>query len=134
MAEDTTLNIGTTTAVTMTINSVADAGNVTATAIDLTALMPLAVGFHAVLDGLSGSTADVEWYMLWSEDNSAFTLAAVAPLVHLSTMQGTTAFDDHFSVVPIARYVKPYLVNNSGAAMAAAGNSLEYWRITVDQV
>ena len=124
---------GSTTAITITINSVADAGNVTATAVDLGAQAPLGIGIHAVLDGAAGSTAEVEWYMLWSEDNSAFTAAAVAQLQHVTTMQGTTAFDEHFFVPVIARYFQLYFVNNSGGTMAASGNSAEYWPLAIDQ-
>lgn len=135
MADDVKLNWGTTTAfTTFTINSVGDGSSVTSDGVDLGAQAPAQVGVHAVLDGsAAGNSADVEWYALWSEDDVAYTAAAVAKLVHTSTMQGTTAFDDHFVFDVKARYFQMHFVNNSGASMATTGNSAEYFTIAVDQ-
>lgn len=134
MAQDIRLDFGTTTAFTITINSVADAGTATSNAIDLGNPAPPSFGVHVVLDGNSASnTGAVEWYILWSENNTAFTDTGNAKLVHATTMNGTTAIDDHFEVPVFARYPKLYFVNNSGDSMASTGNSAEYWAIAVDQ-
>jgi hypothetical protein len=135
MAQDIRLDFsGSTTAITITINSVADAGNATATRVDFGAQAPAQAGIHVVLDGNSASNVDyVEWYMLWSEDDSAYQAAAVALPVHATQMQGTTAFDDLFVIDIKARYGKLYFVNNSGDSMLSSGNSAEWYPIAVDQ-
>ena len=133
MAQDATQDVGTTTAFTITINSVADNGTATSSAVDLGATAPFSVGAHVTLDGASASNTDtVEFYALWSEDNSVFTNTINAKLMYVSTMNGATAYDDHFEIPVIARYLKLYFVNSSGAAMATTGNSAEYYELAAD--
>jgi hypothetical protein len=135
MAQDIRLDFSAATAaITITINSVADAGTATATAIDLGAQAPHEIGIHLVLDGNSASnTGYFESYIMWSEDNTAFTDANNAHFYRATLMNGTTAVDDHFVVPVLARYFKLYIVNNSGDSMLSSGNSAEYWAIAVDQ-
>lgn len=134
MAADIQLNLDTTNAITITINSVADGSSATSSAVTLGNPAPHEVGVHVVLDGNSASNVDyVEWYVMWSEDNTAFTDANNAKIVHVTKMNGTTAVDDHFSFPVIHQYWKLYMVNQSGDAMNSTGNSAEYWEIAVDQ-
>ena len=134
MAQDITFDIGTTTAFTITINSVADGSTATSNAVDLGATAPLQVGVHVVLDGASASNTDYcNFYAIWSEDNSAFTDNNNAIFAHAVKMNGTTALDAHFAIPVVARYLKLHFENQSGAGMAASGNSAEYWEMALDQ-
>lgn len=136
MAQDITYDFShTAAAVTITINSVGDTSNATSSAIDLGAQAPIDVTFEASLDGNSASNTDfVEWYIMWSQDNTDFTDANNAQLIHISKMNGATAFKDIFSCSVLERYFKVYFVNQSGDSMATTGNALVYHEKSVDQV
>jgi len=134
MAQDLGLDHSSTTAFTITINSVADAGSAEATSIDFGTPGPLALGIHAVLDGTAGGTSIVIWKMLWSEDNSAFPDATNARIIGTTTLNEATALDDVFTVPVEARYGKLRFENESGASMETTGNSVEYWEIWGNQV
>jgi hypothetical protein len=134
MAADIQLNFGTTTAFTITLNSLGDTSGVNSSSVDLGNPAPVSIGIHVVLDGASASNTDfVEWYIKWSEDNSAFTDDNNAEPVKATLMNGTTAVDHVFAVPVQARYMQLRAVNESGAGLAASGNSAEYYEIAVDQ-
>ena len=136
MAQDIRLDFSDTPAsVTISgLNSLADAGNTTSSAIDLGAQAPHEVTFEASLDGNSVSNVDyVEWYVMWSQDNTDFTDANNAQFFHASKMNGTTAFKDVFSLSVKERYLKIYAVNNSGDSLASSGNALLIRDVAVDQ-
>lgn len=135
MAQDIRLDFSDTPAsVTITLNSVADAGNATSNAIDLGEQAPHEVTFEATLDGNSASNTDyVEWYAMWSQDNTDFTDANNAQFFHATKMNGITALKDVFSLPVRERYLKIYAVNNSGDSLASSGNALLIRDVAVDQ-
>lgn len=134
MAQDITLDIGSSGSITWTLDSVPDGSSSASSAFDLGATAPPEFGVRITLDGTSASnTGPVYIRTLWSDDNTNFVFSAVADVVRVITMQGTSAFNDVFTVETKARYCKLHLTNDSGDALAASGNSAVYYEIAVDQ-
>jgi hypothetical protein len=135
MAEDIRQNFGTDTAITITLASLADAASAVSNAIDLGAVAPFALSIEAKLDGnAAGNTGLAEIYAQWSNENTDFSDSGNDLLVGAVQMNGTTAVIKVFTVPVHARYLKLRVLNNSGAALAAAGNALRYVPVSVDQV
>lgn len=134
MAEDIRQNFGADTAVTIVLDSLADAASVVATAVDLGSPGPFALSLEAKLDGnAAGNTDLVEIYVQWSNENTDFSDADNDLFVGAVQMNGTAAVIKVFSVPVHARYVKFRAANQSGAALAASGNTLRYVPVSVDQ-
>ena len=134
MAEDIRQNFGTDTAVTISLNSLADGSDVTATAVDLGNPGPFALTLEIKLDGASASnTALVEVYAQWSNENTDFSDSGNDLLVGVVRMNGTTAVIKVFTLPVHARHVRFRAANESGAALAASGNTLRYVPVSVDQ-
>jgi hypothetical protein len=135
MAEDIRQNFGTDTAIAISLNSLADAASVVATALDLGNPGPFALTLEVTLDGsAAGNTGLVEIYAQWSNENTDFSDSGNDLLVGVVQMNGTTAVIKVFSVPVQARYVKFRAANRSGAALAATGNMMRYVPVSVDQV
>ncbi len=135
MAEDIRQNFGTDTAVTISLDSLADAASVVATAKDLGSPGPFALSLEVKLDGVAaGATGLVEIYAQWSNENADFSDSDNDLLVGAVQMNGTTAAVKVFTMPVHARHVKFRVFNNSGAALASAGNALRYVPVSVDQV
>ena len=133
MAQDAQTDFAAATAITITINSVLDGSAATATAVDLGNPAPFALQVHVTLDGNSASNVDyVEWYALWSDDNTLFTDANNAQYLHSTQMNGTTVVEDFFVFPVNAQYFKLYMINESGDSMLSSGNSAEYREMAVD--
>ncbi len=135
MAEDIRQNFGTDTAVTITLANLADGSDATSNAIDLGSPGPFALSLEAKLDGsAAGNTGLVEIYAQWSNENTDFSDSGNDLLIGAVQMNGTTAVIKVFAASVHARYVKFRAENNSGAALAASGNTLRYVPVSVDQV
>lgn len=134
MAEDIRQNFGADTAVTISLDSLADAASVVATALDLGNPGPFALSLEIKLDGASASnTGLAEIYAQWSNENTDFSDSDNDLLIGAVRMNGTTAVIKVFIAPVHARYVKFRVANESGAALAASGNSLRYVPVSVDQ-
>ena len=134
MAEDIRQNFGTDTAVTIALASLADAASAVSDAIDLGTPGPFALSIEAKLDGsAAGNTGPVEIFAQWSNENTDFSDSGNDLLIGAVQMNGTTAVIKVFAVSVHARYVKFRVANNSGAALAASGNTLRYVPVSVDQ-
>ena len=135
MAEDIRQNFGTDSAVTIALDSLADAASVVATAVDLGNPGPFALTLEAKLDGnAAGNTGLVEIYAQWSNENTDFSDLGNDLLVGVVQMNGTTAVIKVFTIPVHARHVKFRVFNDSGAALASTGNTLRYVPVSVDQV
>lgn len=135
MAEDIRQNFGSDTAVTITLDSLADGSDATSNAIDLGNPGPFALSLEAKLDGAgAGATEVCEVYAQWSNDNSDFSDSDNDLPVGVVQMNGTTAVVKVFALGVAARYLKLRVKNDSGAALASSGNSLRYVPVSVDQV
>lgn len=127
-------DFGIDTAITITLASLADDGEVTSSAIDLGDPGPFALSIEAKLDGNTASaTSMVEIYAAWSNENTDFSDNLNDNLVGTVQLNGVTAVIKVFGFPVIARYLKLRVLNKSGAALTAAGNTLRYVPITVDQ-
>lgn len=134
MAQDITLDLGTSTSITWTLDSVPDGSSSASSAFDLGNPAPPSIGVRLTLDGASASnTGPVYIRALWSDDNTNFVFSAVADIVHVHNMQGTGLHSVVFEVPVVARYLKLHLTNDSGDALASTGNAAVYWEIAVDQ-
>ena len=134
MAEDIRQNFGTDSAVTISLDSLANAASVVSSALDLGSPGPFALSLEAKLDGnAAGNTGLVEIYAQWSNENSDFSDSLNDLLIGAVQMNGTTAVVKVFAAPVHARYVKFRAENNSGAALAASGNTLRYVPVSVDQ-
>ena len=135
MAQDIQLDFSTANSITITINSVADGSAATSSSFNLGNPAPAELLLHLSLDGLSSGTDYFEAYMLWSHEDVAasYTTTDNAVPVGVVQMNETTAVEAHIMVPVMAQYGKLYVINNSGAAMAASGNTAEYFEVAVDQ-
>ena len=135
MAEDIRQNFGTDTAVTITLDSLADGSSATSNAIDLGSPGPFALSLEAKLDGAgAGATGDCDLYAQWSNDNSDFSDDENDYWFDAVKLNGTTAVIKSGIVLPVAaRYCKIRVENNAGAGLASSGNALRYVPVSVDQ-
>jgi len=135
MAEDIRQNFGADTAITITLASLANGSSATSNAINLGSPGPFALSLEAKLDGnAAGNTGLVEIYAQWSNENTDFSDSGNDMLVGVVQMNGTTAVIKVFAVPVHAQYVKFRAANESGAALAATGNAMQYVPVSVDQV
>ena len=135
MAEDIRQNFGTDTAVTITLDNLANGSSATSSAVDLGNPGPFALSLEANLDGsAAGNIGNVDFYAQWSNENTDFSDVLNDLLIGTVTMNGTTAVIKVFAAPVHARYVSFRAENNSGAALAATGNALRYVPVSVDQV
>ena len=135
MAEDIRQNFGTDTAVTITLDNLADGSSATSNAVDLGSPGPFALSLEAKLDGVgAGATGLCEVYAQFSNDNADFSDSGNDLLVGVVEMNGTTAVVKVFAAPVHARHAKFRVENQSGAALASAGNTLRYVPVSVDQV
>ncbi len=135
MAEDIRQNFGIDTAVTITLDNLANGSSATSSAVDLGNPGPFALSLEAKLDGsAAGNTGNVDIYAQWSNENTDFSDPLNDLLIGTVTMNGTTAVIKVFAAPVHARYVIIRAENNSGAALAATGNALRYVPVSVDQV
>ena len=135
MAEDIRQNFGADTAITLTLNSLADGSSATSSAIDLGNPGPFSLTIEAKLNGAgAGATANVDLYAQWSNDNTDFSGANNDLLVGTVRMNGTTAVIKVLAIPVHARYLQLRADNQSGAALAASANAIRYVPVSVDQV
>lgn len=138
----TAQTLGTKTAFTITLNSLANVTYVAATAVDFGASTPEDIMLELVLtpgtvagnkqallfvqtsmDGTDYSTGPTSGTT--TTDEGVLHFVGALPLATSSTLQRKT-----FSVLAalgfVPRWVKPVVFNDSGAAIASSGNSLSY--------
>ena len=134
MAEDIRQNFGTDTAITISLDDLADGSSATSNAIDLGNPGPFALALEAKLDGAgAGATGVCAIHAQWSNDNTDFSDSGNDLLIGVVQMNGTTAVIKVLNVPVRARYLKLRVANDSGAALAASGNTLRYVPLSVDQ-
>lgn len=142
----TTQTLGTYTAATISLNSLANVTYVAATAIDLSASTPLDV--LLTLECTPGTVSGNKQALLFvqvSGDGTDYTTGPTSgttvtdqpnlryigslPLGSNSTLQRNT-FSLFAALGYCPRYIKPVVFNDSGAALAGSGNALKYQTIT----
>ena len=134
MAEDIRQNFGADTAVTISLDDLADGSDAASNAIDLGNPGPFALAIEAKLDGAgAGATGLCELYAQWSNDNSDFSDSDNDLLIGAVQMNGTAAVVKVLAAPVHARYLKLRVENASGAALASSGNALRYVPVSVDQ-
>ena len=136
------LTLGTRTAFTITLNSLADQTYVAATAVDFGASTPedvvieleltpgtvagnkQALLFAQIsLDGTNYSTGPTSGTSATDEGDLYFI--GVLPLATNATLQ-RKAFSVFAALGFVPRYIKPVVRNDSGAALASSGNAMNY--------
>jgi hypothetical protein len=132
---DIKIAYGSETSITITLDSLADGGDVTATAVDNSSnLFPDAL-IQLILDGSNASQDElVEVYIKPSPDNSDFDAGAApeenATLIGTIKMDGTNTVKKSFFVsragMPLPKYWQLHVVNQSGYALNSSGNSATY--------
>lgn len=136
----TSLLLGTSTAATITIASLANAGGRASTAIDNTSTLALSADVYVkVKTGASGTSATgyVDVYLIRSEDGTnyddafggtdgAFTPANATKIGIISAVANATTYQAVFNTSMFGELPRKFcigLVNNSGAALdSTAGN------------
>jgi hypothetical protein len=134
MAEDIRQNFAADSAVTISLDSLANGSSEVSSAVDLGAVAPFALSLEIKLDGASASNTGLcEIYAQFSNDNSDFSDSDNDLLVGAVQMNGTTAVIKVMSMPVLARYVKLRVANASGAALESSGNAIRYAPVSVDQ-
>lgn len=134
MAADIQQNYGTDTAVTISLDNLANGSSVVSSAIDLGNPGPFSLTLEMLLNGAgAGATGMAEIYAQWSNDNSDFSDAGNDLLVGVVRLNGTTAVKKVMAMPVHARYLQLRAFNNSGAALSASANAIRYVPVTVDQ-
>lgn len=124
---------GAATAFTITLNSLASAGAATATAIDNTTDLALDILVEiVVVVGTVGTNPNVACYWIPSVDGTNYGDTTNAQLIGvISTPTSSGTYRKTMSVAAaFGGNIPPkgqlYVVNNTGAALAATGNSAQY--------
>jgi len=120
---------GVKTAITITLNSLADAAVATSNAIDNSSKRYQDYLIEVIIAGTAATNAWLEVRLLVSEDSTNFgTWESAIPLgtIDLSVTPQTA----HFSLLNILyqapQYFKVAVKNNTGAALDSSGNSASY--------
>lgn len=125
------------TAITITLDNLANATVVISSAIDNSTNLFQDALIEVTIDGTAATNAWLEVRLLASEDNSIFgTWESGIPLgvINLSVDLQTAHFSLLNAVFQAPKYYKIAVKNNTGAALAASGNSASYQGINVESV
>lgn len=134
MTEDIRQNFAADSAVTISLNSLANGSSAVSSAIDLGAVAPFALSLEVKLDGSSASNTGLcEIYAQFSNDNADFSDSGNDLLIGVVQMNGTTAVVKVLSMPVLARYLKLRVANASGDALESTGNAIRYTPVSVDQ-
>lgn len=128
---------GTKTAITITLNGLANGSVATSSAIDNSTNLFQDFLIEVTISGTASATAWLEVRLLASEDNINFgTFESGIPLgtITLSASPQTAHFSLLNALFQAPKYFKIALKNNTGAALAATGNSANYQGIQIQSV
>lgn len=128
---------GAKTAITITLNSLANATVATSNAIDNSVNLYQDALIEVVIAGTAAATAWLEVRALASENNVDFsTWESGIPIgvIDLSVSPQTAHFSLVNALFQAPQYYKIAVKNNTGAALAATGNSASYQGINVESI
>jgi hypothetical protein len=120
---------GTRTAITITLDNLANAATATSNAIDNSSNLFEDFMIELYIDGTAATTAYLEVRLLPSNDNSAFaswTNGVPLGVIDLTVDQVTAIFSLLNALYIAPKYFKIAVMNVTGAALAASGNVANY--------
>jgi hypothetical protein len=128
---------GTKTAITISLNSLANGSVATSNAIDNSTNLFQDFLIEVVISGTAAANAFCEVRLLPSEDNTNFgTWENGIPLgtIDLSVTPQTAYFSLLNALFQAPQYFKIAVKNNTGAALASSGNSASYQGLNIQSV
>ena len=128
---------GAKTAITITLNSLANGSKATSSAIDNSTNLYQDYLIEVTISGTASANAFCEVRLLPSEDNTTFaSWESGIPLgnINLSVSPNTGHFSLLNALYQAPKYFKIAVKNSTGAALAASGNSASYQGIQIQSV
>lgn len=114
------------TALTISLDSLADGSGVNSNAVDNSSARYGEIDLEVKLTGTSGSTGVVNVFLLRSVDNSDFSDNNNGEFIDSIVMNGTSQVIKTMRVLSLSKHYKIRVVNASGGALASSGNSIDW--------